>query len=205
MILLMFLFFELLDRTYESPLHQSRIMETNISFEYRNKYMQITRKRIFLIPSIITWIDIGISIGGWVAVMHIQNAYLPTPWSQASTALLAVIYLYLVGVFVAFWLRRKDYPEMERWGITGVAVCIPLLAVRLAYSLIFIITSDMKFNAIKGNATAYLVMTMLPEASVIAVCTWIIYAKVPLLPGGGQQPARKSGDEESQENMLLER
>ncbi|KAK9852254.1 hypothetical protein MYU51_008657 [Penicillium brevicompactum] len=185
MILIMFLLLELLERT--------------------NKYMAIIRKRIFLIPSIITWIDIGISIGGWVAVMHVQNAYLPTPWSQASTALLAVIYLYLVGVFVAFWLRRKDYPETERWGITGVAVCIPLLAVRLAYSLIFIITSDMKFNAIKGNATAYLVMTMLPEALIIAICTWIIFDKVPLLSADGKQPARKSGDEESQENRLLER
>ncbi|KAJ5337159.1 uncharacterized protein N7506_005181 [Penicillium brevicompactum] len=181
----MFLLLELLERT--------------------NKYMAIIRKRIVLIPSIITWIDIGISIGGWVAVMHVQNAYLPTPWSQASTALLAVIYLYLVGVFVAFWLRRKDYPETERWGITGVAVCIPLLAVRLAYSLIFIITSDMKFNAIKGNATAYLVMTMLPEALIIAICTWIIFDKVPLLSADGKQPARKPGDEESQENRLLER
>jgi hypothetical protein len=139
------------------------------------------RKHIFLIPSVITWIDIGISIGGWVAVMHVKQPLLPTPWSQASMALLAVIYLYLVGVFVAFWLRRGDYPQMEQWGITGVAVCIPLLAVRLAYSLIFIITSNMKFNAVKGDPTAYLVMTVLTEASIIALCTWIIQVKIPSL------------------------
>jgi hypothetical protein len=70
---------------------------------------------------------------------------------------------------------------MEQWGITGVAVCIPLLAVRLAYSLIFIITSNMKFNAVKGDPTAYLVMTVLTEASIIALCTWIIQVKIPSL------------------------
>lgn len=174
-----------------------------INCGYRNKFIVIVRKRIFLIPSIITWIDIGISIGGWVAVMHVKNALLPTPYSQASMALLAVIYLYLVGVFVAFWIRRRHYPKEERWGMTGVAVCIPLLAVRLAYSLIFIITSNMKFNAIKGDPTAYLIMTMLPEVIIIAVCTWVIRTKIPLLPERKQ--ARRFRDEESQENVPLAR
>jgi hypothetical protein len=112
--------------------------------------------------------------------MHVEHPLLPTPYSQASTALLAVIYLYMVGVFVAFGLRRGYLPKEERWGITAVAVCVPLLAVRLAYTLIFMITADRDFNAIKGNPTAYLVMTMLPEVAIIATCTYIIQAKIPL-------------------------
>lgn len=175
------------------------------NWEYRNGFIAIVRKRIFLIPSIITWLDIGISIGGWVAVMHVKDALLPTPWSQASTALLVVIYLYLVGVFVAFWLHRREYPQAERWGILGVAVCIPLLAVRVVYSLIFIITSNMKFNAIKGAPTAYLVMTVLPEASIIAICTYLIKAKIPLLPDEKNSSASKAGDEESQRHVLMDR
>lgn len=109
--------------------------------------------------------------------MHVEHPLLPTPYSQASTALLAVIYLYMVGVFVAFGLRRGFLPKEERWGITAVAVCIPLLEVRLAYTLIFMITADMDFNAIKGNPTAYLVMTMLPEVAIIATWTYIIYRR----------------------------
>ena len=140
-----------------------------------------------------------------MAVMHVKNALLLTPYSQANMALLAAIYLYLVGVFVAFWIRRGDYPKEEWWGMTGVAVCIPLLAVRLAYSLIFIITSNVKFIAIKGDPTAYLTMTMLPEAIIIAVCTWVIRMKIPLLPDDGKQTAQKVGDEESQENVPLAR
>jgi hypothetical protein len=54
------------------------------------------------------------------------------------------------------------------------------LAMRLAYTLIFMIPADMDFNAIKGNPTAYLVMTMLAEVAIIATCTYIIQAKIPL-------------------------
>ena len=116
--------------------------------------------------------------------MHVAHPLAPTPYSQASMALLAVIYLYLVGVFITFWRRRAEYMEEEQWTLKGVTICIPLLAVRLAYSLIFIISGNMKFNAIKGNATAYLVMTMLPEVAIIAVCTYIIAFKVPPLEKG---------------------
>jgi hypothetical protein len=83
----------------------------------------------------------------------------------------------MVGVFVAFGLRRGYLPKEERWGIRAVTVCIPLLAVRLAYTFVFINTADMDSNAIKGNPTAYLVMTMLPEVAIIVTCTYIIQAK----------------------------
>ncbi|KAJ5305848.1 hypothetical protein N7508_004863 [Penicillium antarcticum] len=166
--------------------------------ERANKILPILRKRLFLLPSIITWIDIGISIGGWVAVMHVEHPLLPTPYSQASTALLAVIYLYMVGVFMAIGLHRSNLPKQERWGITAVAVCIPMLAVRLAYTLIFVITADMDFNAIRGNPTAYLIMTMLPEVAIIAICTYIIQAKIPVshdLNGNRQKLGSEDGGE----------
>ena len=81
-----------------------------------------------------------------------------------------------------------------------MAVCLPLLAVRLAYSLSFIITSNMKFNAIKGDPTAYLTMTMLPEALIITVCTFVI--QVNLLSLREMAP---KGDAENQETIPLER
>ncbi|OQE17879.1 hypothetical protein PENSTE_c019G08443 [Penicillium steckii] len=139
-----------------------------------NKVINIVGKWIFWAPSIITWIDIGISIGGWVSVMHVEHPLLPTAWSQASMGLLAVIYVYLVGVFVIFWTRRDKYFQEEKWALHAVTVCLPLLAIRLAYSLVFIISSNMTFNAIKGNPTAYLVMTMLPEVAIIYVCPDVI-------------------------------
>lgn len=132
--------------------------------------------------------------------MHVEHPLLPTAWSQASMGLLAIIYVYLVGVFVLFWLHRHENFEEERWTLNGVTVCIPLLAIRLAYSLIFIISSDMKFNAIKGNPTAYLTMTMLPEVAIIIVCTYVIATRISPLQKGAQPVSRKA-DEESQEEL----
>lgn len=168
-----------------------------INLHSRNKVIHIVGKWIFWAPSIITWIDIGISIGGWVSVTNAEHPLLPTAWSQASLGLLAGIYAYLVGVFVLFWFHRHEYFEEERWSLNGVSISIPLLAIRLAYSLVFTITGNMKFNAIKGNPTAYLIMTMLPEVLIIFVCTYVIFAKISPLQKGVKQPKRAG--EENQE------
>ncbi|KAJ5242029.1 uncharacterized protein N7469_000356 [Penicillium citrinum] len=162
--------------------------------------MILIGKWMFLAPSFITWIDIGISIGGWVSVMHVEHPLLPTAWSQASMGLLAVIYIYLVGVFVVFWVRRHEYFEVEKWALHAVTVCVPLLAIRLAYSLIFIISSNMTFNAIKGNPTAYLVLTMLPEVAIVAVCTFVIATKLPSLQKSAQY-LEQDDDGESQQEL----
>jgi hypothetical protein len=121
-------------------------------------------------------------------------------------AMIAFIYLWMAGVFVAFWLRLADFPEEERQAVRCVAVCVLLLAIRVAYSLIFIITGNMKFNAVKGNPTAYLCMTMLPEVGIIAVCTWSIMNIQPL-PRSEKKKDKKQqsrlGSEESQPNIPL--
>ncbi|KAJ5980549.1 hypothetical protein N7481_007847 [Penicillium waksmanii] len=113
--------------------------------------------------------------------------------------LLAVIYVYLVGVFTLFWIHRHEYFEEEKWALNGVTVCIPLLAIRLAYSLIFIISGNMKFNAIKGNLTGYLTMTMLPEIAIIGVCTYVIAARIS--PLRKETHSLSKPDEESQEEL----
>lgn len=152
---------------------------------------------MFWIPSIITC-DIGISIGGWVSVTHAEHQLAPTPWSQASMALVAVIYLYLVRNFILFWLHKAEYLEEERWALAGVAFCVPLLAERVTYYLMFVITSNMAFNAIKGNPTAYLIMTMLPEVVIITACTSIIATRVSPLVKARKKLQENTEDEESQ-------
>lgn len=99
---------------------------------------------------------------------------LPTPYSRAGIAILAIIFLYTAGVFVYFWLRRHQYAKEEYRLVTCVGVCVPLLLVRMLYPVIFIITADMTWNAVKGSPTAYLLMTMLPEVAFIAACTFTI-------------------------------
>ncbi|KAJ6088538.1 hypothetical protein N7486_009799 [Penicillium sp. IBT 16267x] len=75
-------------------------------------------------------------------------------------------------------------------------VSIPLLAIRLTYSLVFIITGNLDINAIKGNPNAYLVMTMLPKVAIIGVCTYIIGMNIsPLREGGKWLPQRLEDQE----------
>lgn len=129
--------------------------------------------------------------------MHAEYPLAPTPYSQASMALLAAIYLYVVWVFGIFWGRRSEYTVEEWWLLKGVAACLPALAIRMAYSLIFIITGNMKFNATKGNSTAYLIMTMLPEVLIIWVCTYVIAFRISVLAKDARKQTERLGDEES--------
>lgn len=135
----------------------------------------VINRRVFWVPQILTWIDIGISIGGFIAVSKKdRDQLLPTPYSRAGIAILALIYFFTAGVFVYFWLRRRQYSQEEYWLAMCVGVCNPFLFIRLLYSLIFVITADMTWNAVKGSPTAYLLMTFLPEVAIVAICTFTV-------------------------------
>lgn len=166
----------------------------------RNKVVPLVRRRTFIAPQVLTWIDIGISIGGFVTVSRKETGQLlPTPYGRAGMALLAIIFLYAVGVFVYFWLRRRQYAREERWLVTCVGGCVPLLLVRVLYSVIFIITADMTWNAVKGSPTAYLLMTMLPEVALIAACTFTIRNISPLAKDERQRKDQRTP--EGEENL----
>ena len=124
---------------------------------------------------------------------------LPTPYSRAGIGILAIIFLYTVGVFAYFWLRRRQYAQEEYWLVMCVGVCAPLLLVRVLYSVIFIITADMTWNAVKGSPTAYLLMTMLPEVAFIAACTFTIKN---ISPTAKNEQNRKSQPTQEEEENL---
>lgn len=87
---------------------------------------------------------------------------------------MALIFLYTAAVSIYFCLRRQKYAQDEYWLVICVSVCVPLLLVRVLYSVIFVITADMTWNAVKGSSSPYLLMTMLPEVAFIAMCTFTI-------------------------------
>ncbi|KAF2261387.1 hypothetical protein CC78DRAFT_619441 [Lojkania enalia] len=162
-----------------------------------NKVVHTVHKWTFIIPQILTWIDIGISIGGYVTVAKKESGQLdPTPWSRASTAVMVAIVLYTVGVYVYFWLCRNKFAREEGWIIICVGVCVPLLLVRTAYSLIFVITADRTWNAVKGSPAPYLVMTFLPELAFIVACTFTIRNISPMAVVEQRKQDQKAGEDE---------
>ena len=60
-----------------------------------------------------------------------------------------------------------------------IGIALPFLFIRVLYSVIFVITSNMTWNAVKGNPTAYFLMTMLPEVAFVAICCFAVQKTPP--------------------------
>jgi len=83
-----------------------------------------------------------------------------------------------------------------------VAACVPILFVRVLYSLIFVITANMTWNAVKGNPTAYLLMTMIPEVALVALCIFTIRW---IAPASGEAQNGKYQHAQEEGEMLTNR
>lgn len=161
----------------------------------RNKLVPTVHPRWFFYPQILTWADLGLAVGGFAAASRNEHALAPTEFTQASYGLFAALYLIVAYTASCFWRRLDTFPRDERLLIRCAAANLVLLAVRTAYGLIFQITGDMTWNAVKGNSTAYLVMTFLPETGIIYTAIWAILRVAPPPP----KPKEKKKDKKRQE------
>jgi hypothetical protein len=116
----------------------------------------------------------GLAIGGFVAAAGNKYPLAPTKYTQASFGIFTGMYLILVYTAWCLWRCLGTLPRDEELLIRCVAACIPLLAIRTAYSLVFQITSDLTWNAVRGNPTAYLLMSFLAELGIIYTSIWAI-------------------------------
>lgn len=130
--------------------------------------------RVLYLPRLLTFADVGVSIAGFVAVTKREDPLTPTKYSRVGMALITSIYVWVAGISGALWLRRTNLPRGEIRTINSVAMCTPLLGVRVLYSLLYAITGNKILNAIVGNPTIYLFMTMIPEIGIVAICIWTI-------------------------------
>jgi len=141
---------------------------------YRNRHLQMIPPRVLYVPQLLTFADMGVSIAGFVAVTRREDSLAPTKYSRVGMALIAATYIWVAGISGALWLRRTHLPKEETRMINCVAVCTPLLGVRVLYSLLYAITGSKVLNTIVGNPTIYLFMTMIPEIAIVAICVWTI-------------------------------
>ncbi|KAI0148775.1 hypothetical protein GGR57DRAFT_474262 [Xylariaceae sp. FL1272] len=151
MVLLVFLILEFLSRTNKVTLNPT------------------INERWFWYPQLLTWADIGLAIGGFVAASQNEHGLDPTPYTQASFGLFTALYLIVVYICWWIWRARSTFPPDERLLVRCAVVRLPLLAIRLAYALIYQITGDRTFSAVKGNSTAYLFLVFFPDLALIYV------------------------------------
>lgn len=130
--------------------------------------------RVLYVPQLLTLADVGVSIAAFVRVAQIEDRLAPTKYSRAGMALIAATYVWVAGMTGVLWLRRKQLPSEEIRAIDCAAACTPLLAVRVLYSLLYVVIGNKTLNAVVGNPTIYLFMTMVPEITIVALCVWTI-------------------------------
>lgn len=183
-LLLVFLLLELLEKMFGSPFLASVSAVANEVC--RNNATTLVHKKVCLIPQLIAYVDLGVSIVGFVMVGQGEDALAPTSYSRAGIALNAVIYFWMVGTFSAICLRGSQVSKTHKPILICVAICIPFLAVRIAYALLYVITANKLFNAIVGNPTIYLLLTTFPEITVVGVCSWTI-SKLELPEGSAKE------------------
>ena len=94
-------------------------------------------------------------------------------YSKAATLLFLATWVALVLMFVLLATRLRSIQDGQKRLLIAVAISIPLILVRLIYSLVSTLGGVRKFSSISGSNTIYLCMDVLMEIGVVVVCTVI--------------------------------
>ena len=94
-------------------------------------------------------------------------------YSKAATLLFLATWVALVLMFLLLSTRLGSIQNGQKRLLIAVAISIPLILVRLIYSLVSTLGGVRKFSSISGSNTIYLCMDVLMEIGVVLVCTAI--------------------------------
>lgn len=84
-------------------------------------------------------------------------------FEKAGIIIFLISYLAIVAFAVLTAVESRDLPWGEKRILYAVLASLPLLAVRLLYSLLADFKDDSTFNIINGNATVQLCMAIIEE------------------------------------------
>ncbi|KAK8069990.1 hypothetical protein PG994_006606 [Apiospora phragmitis] len=149
--------------------------------ERLNHFAEVVPGFIFMLPQIITWACIGVTIAGLFSISRADDPLAPTPFSQAGTAVTALLFVFEVATFLYMFLL----PQSGRRGLDTVppeeaplfhclVIGLPLLGLRLLYTLLYAVTGDETYSSIAGSATVYLIFTALPEIGIVTAAVWAV-------------------------------
>ncbi|KAK6850978.1 hypothetical protein PG987_000612 [Apiospora arundinis] len=143
--------------------------------ERLNHFAKLVPRAVLLTPHIIVWACVAVSIAG-----------------QAGTAVTTLLFVFEAALFLYMFFAphmqnrhggsddgsRRIFdlvPDDEELPIHCLVICLPLLGLRVLYSLLFIVTEDQEaYSPIAGSPTLYLIFTALVEIAVVATCIWTV-------------------------------
>lgn len=117
------------------------------------------------------------------------GTYVPNSLNKAGTALLIVSYVLTVIATIAVSLSASHAEPGEHRLLFAIAFALPLLLVRLVYSIFSTFAHNKNFNLITGNTTILLCVALLEELAV-TICyeaVGLTLKKLPKKSHGVQQ------------------
>jgi hypothetical protein len=116
---------------------------------------------------------------------------------KAGVAIFLVVYILLVLLTIGAALGRRWTGRGERKLLIAVAVSLPVLLIRMIYSLLSTFSNDKIFNPVNGSTTAELFLASIQEMIVVFIYIFV---------GFKLQPVPKTdGDEMTTKERLMRR
>ncbi|OQE46166.1 hypothetical protein PENCOP_c001G08660 [Penicillium coprophilum] len=127
---------------------------------------------IFRLVGTVALVAVILSIVGATANSDITHGFVNTK-TKVGLILYLVAWVGVCGLFLLISKRTQSIEDGEHRLLLAVGVSLPLILVRLIYSLIYTFGQKTAFNMLAGNVTIQLVMSVLEEMVVVLVCLGI--------------------------------
>jgi hypothetical protein len=118
---------------------------------------------------VVVGLVVGIVGGVNAASAYVNDGhYQPGTLNKAGTGLSILAYVLLVSAtaFTAFSVSHAEHGERRLF--TAVVIALPLLLVRLIYSIFSTFTTNKSFNLLSGNPTVLLCVALIEEFLIVA-------------------------------------
>lgn len=89
---------------------------------------------------------------------------------RVAVVLFTACYLAACLMWCGLLRQWSLIPQPEHKALICFALCAPFIAVRLLYSLIGDFSNDIRFSALFGDVTLFLVMSVLMEIIAVLIC-----------------------------------
>jgi hypothetical protein len=132
----------------------------------------------FVDTRILKFIELVITVGIILGIMGGVNAgsayqtthtYTPGTLSKAGISLLIVSYVGTVLATIATSFHLSHAEQGMRRLFVAISISLPLLLIRLIYSIISTFTRNKKFNLLEGSVTVFLCVALIEEFIIVII------------------------------------
>jgi hypothetical protein len=160
---------------YRECKHPSAFLKDETTKLIKNRNDSIERQsgsayssQLFRVVGLPPLIGMILSIVGMTTASSL-TAGMNSKLTKAGIILFLITWVLLLVVHFLIWVRYASVERGEHRLVWAATICMPVLAVRLAYSALDIFDQGSTFNMFTGNVTVFLVMDVLEEIFIVYV------------------------------------